>query len=576
MNEMPCGASPAPSTTPLRCRTRLFCGGALLLIGVASFAWVARDLGLDHYGTPADEAVYHAAARRHIAWFSTWGSPGSLSAQTLDAHFAWKPEVVIHPTFSRLLSGASWRLLHGSLGMDAIRAYRMHNALAYALVALGIGWFCGRRWGAACSLGCVLLFWSNARFFGHAHTAMADVVLSCLWLWAPLLLIRGVIDERRGTVLAAAALSGLALATKLTGVALFGLLAAWPLLARGRRGARSALVLLCVPPIVFFALDPQTWRAPLGWWIDCVGDFRAREDAHYIPTLFLGRRYGHRLPWYAPSVHALVTTPPAILLLALLGAARGARRLARASAPQRLRWLRGPWPLLLAAGLGPLALVSLPAVPAHDLERLFLPLQPFLVIYAGCGLHALLTCRPLAALATRRGHFAGIAPGLLVVALVCVPPLLEALRQQPYPLTYFNGLIGGMRGAEARGLDVAYLKLEANQSLLDALDRQLPTGASLYANFLYADLRQHQRAGRLRPDVRLVRAPSADFAILYNRRGWMTFFEMRLWDAGPPPRWRLAHRGVDLLRLYALPRGERAAPQPRESSLPTSAPERVD
>ena len=67
----------------------------------------------------------------------------------------------------------------------------------------------------------------------------------------------------------------------------------------------------------------------------------------------------------------------------------------------------------------------------------------------------------------------------------------------------------------------------------------------------------HQRAGRLRPDVRVVRDPTADFAILYNRRGWMTFFEARLWDTGPPPLWRLTHRGVDLLRLYPLSSGGR-------------------
>ena len=192
---------------------------ALLLAGVASFALVASDLGLEHHGVPADEAFYHAAARRHVAWLSTLGAPGSFSAQTLDAHFAWQPQVVVHPTFSRLLSGASWRLFHGAFGLDAITAYRLHNALAYALVALGIAWFCARSWGPACGVVCVLIFWSNARFFGHAHTAMTDVVLSCLWLWAPLLLLRGVIEERRGSVLVAALLSGFALATKLTGSA---------------------------------------------------------------------------------------------------------------------------------------------------------------------------------------------------------------------------------------------------------------------------------------------------------------------------------------------------------------------
>jgi hypothetical protein len=545
------GAPPPAFATPLRPQPpherRIRCAG-LLLAGVASFALVALDLGLEHYGIPADEAFYHAAARRHLAWLSTLGAQDSFSAETLDAHFAWRPEIVVHPTFSRWLSGASWRLFHGAFEMDALAAYRLHNALAYALVAVGIAWFCAVRWGSLCAAACVLLLWGNARFFGHAHTTMTDMLLSCLWLWATLLLLRGVIEQRRGGLLAAAFLSGLALATKLAGLALVGLLAAWPLLARGRRAWRSALLLSCVPFAVFFALNPQTWHEPLGWWLEFLRDFRAREDAQFIPTLFLGERYGHRLPWYAPPLHALVTAPPVALLLALLGAARGGLRLLRADAAQRLQWLRGPWPLLLAAGLLPLALVSLPSLPAHDLERLFLPLQPFLVIYAGCGLFGLFD-----ALSRARPARLGLrARALVLSTLLCAPPLLEVVRQHPYPLTYFNALIGGMRGAERRGLDVAYLKLEANQSLLDALDRRLPHGASLYANFLYVDLLHHQRAARLRADVRVVRDPSADFAILYNRRGWMTFFEARLWDAVRPPLWRLSHRGVDLLRLYAL------------------------
>ena len=232
-------------------------------------------------------------------------------------------------------------------------------------------------------------------------------------------------------------------------------------------------------------------------------------------------------------------------------------------------------------------LVSLPSVPAHDLERLFLPLQPFLVIYAGYGFCALLRSRPVVHLGSPGARHRARAPGFLLATLLCLPPLVEAVRQHPFPLTYFNALIGGMRGAEQRGLDIAYLKLEANQSLLDALDRQLPPRASLYANFLYVDLVHHQRAGRLRSDVRVVRDPFADFAILYNRRGWMTFFEARLWDTGPPPLWRLTHRGVDLLRLYPLssdarprgvgsPRAAGASAQRLGSTLQTTGANPVD
>jgi hypothetical protein len=532
----------------------------LALAAVASFAWVASDLGLEHFGLPSDEAFYHQAAKRHAAWLANLGAPGQLSAESLRAHFAWRPDVIVHPTFSRWLSAASWRLFHGELGLDEIAAHRLHNAFAYALVALGITGFCTRRWGVAVGAVALLIFWSDTRFFGHAHTAMTDATLSCLWLWAVLLSIRANEGGRRGSVLAVALLSGLALATKLTGLALCALLAAWPLVARGRAAWRSTLLLLLVPPIVFFAINPQTWHQPLGWWIDFVAGFREREAANFIPTLFLGRRYGHRVPGYVPWVHALLTTPPTILLLSLLAAWRGATSLVRASAAQRADWLRGPWPLLIAAGLLPIALASLPGIPAHDLERLFLPSRPFFILYAACGFSAALRAPLFARLARALpGEPAHGLPGgparlgvAVLAAIVCVPPLIEAARQHPYPLTYFNGLVGGMRGAERLGFDVAYLKLEANRGVLEALNRELPADTTLYANFLNLDLGQHQRAGRLRSDLRVTRDPRADFAIIHNRRGWMTFFEARLWNAESAPVWRLRHRGVDLVRIYRI------------------------
>jgi len=531
----------------------------LALALAASTAWVAFDLDLTHFGVASDEAFYHEAAALQVAWIENLGAPGSLSRETLRAHFAWRPDVVVHPTFSRWLSGASWRFFHGEFGVDEIAAYRLHNALAYAFLALGIVWFCANRWGLAVATASLAMFWSDARLFGHAHTAMTDLVLSCSWLWAVLLLIRGIEDRRRGAVLAAALLSGLALSTKLTGLVLCALLAVWPLLARGRSGWRSALLLVALPPLVFFSLNPQSWHQPFAWWIDFISEFRQREAANFIPTFFLGRRYGHRVPGFVPWVHALVTTPPTILLLAALAAWRGAVSLARASAAQRLGWLRGPWPLLVAAGIAPLAITSLPSVPAHDVERLFLPTRPFLILYAACGFQFMLRAPLLARLSRRlpRGP-ARVGAGLLL-AILFAAPLIEAVRQHPYPLTYFNALTGGMQGAERLGFDVAYLKLEANREVLDALDRELPPGATLYANFLHLDLLHHQRAGRLRSDVRVTRNPRAEFAIIHNRRGWMTLFETRIWSADRAPVWRLRHRGVDLVRIYRTAGAREAA-----------------
>jgi len=572
--EQPDATRPAGSGRPRGAGARGRRAGPLLLsvAALASALLVGLDTGLASYGRPSDEAFYHEAARRHVAWLERWGEPGALSAGTLRAHFGWRPEIVIHPPFSRLLSGASWALFHGALGVEAITAHRLYGAGLLAVLAVLIVGFSARRWGPAFGWAALALLWGNVRLMGHAHVALPDFTLAVLWLAAALAVRRGVLAPRRGALVGGAVLAGLALATKLTGLVLVVGLAAWSTLSLGaageRRRAGGALALLLGVPLgVALLLDPQAWHAPLEGWRETLARFGSREAANFIPSWFLGERYGHRLPAYAPALHALVTAPGGLVLLAGVTLARGARQLARASWAERGRWLCGGDALLVGAGLAPLAAASLPAVPAHDLERLFLPTLPFAVLAAVAGLAA---CARSAAL----GRAVAALPAALrgrarpaAAAVVCALPLLELAVQHPYELSYFGRWLGGPAGAERLGFDVAYLKTAANGRVLEALDRELPENATVYANFLNWDLRLHQRDGHLRRDLRIVRDPAADFVIIHNRRGWMTEFEAALWNGAHPPRWRLRHRGVDLLRLYGPERPRRARP-PRPVPMP--------
>ena len=96
---------------------RLLCVVAFL----ASFAAVAFDLGFDSYGVV--EFNYFEATRRHIEWFRSIGEPGSLNAETLREHFDHDPFLSPHPSFSRLLSAASWWVFSRGLGIDPVIQY---------------------------------------------------------------------------------------------------------------------------------------------------------------------------------------------------------------------------------------------------------------------------------------------------------------------------------------------------------------------------------------------------------------------------------------------------------------------
>ncbi len=110
--------------------------------------------------------------------------------------------------------------------------------------------------------------------------------------------------------------------------------------------------------------------------------------------------------------------------------------------------------------------------------------------------------------------------------------------------------MGGTRGAHDLGFDVAYLKLELNQHVLDALNERLGRRSALFVPLpVVRDLAAHQRAGRLRQDILLKAQLPADYTLLYARRGWMEPMERWLYDERPYLVWSLRHQEVDLVVL---------------------------
>jgi hypothetical protein len=486
-----------------------------------------------------------------MAYLGRIGEPGFLSEKTRLEHFGRWPRTVVHPTFSRWCSGLTWLVFHRGFGMDELVALRLHNAFAFALIACGIAVFVLPRYGLTTALVALGLTWGDVRLFGHAHSGQTDLVLSCVWLWAVLLAARGVRDQSPWRVAAAALVAGAALSTKMTGLLLVAVLAAWPVWVHGWRGLRLTAVLVLIPPLVFYVLNPQCWSSPIGWTAQWITQFRARDKEILIPSLFFGTRYLFRAPWYAPTVHGLITVPPAILLLAGTAAVKAVRVLWGARTG-RLESLRAPGVLCAVAGAVPLVVVSLPGVPNHDLERLFLPTQPLLLIGAACGFHVLLRSSFLKRLFSRWPDAPSALPGAALASLLLVPTMVSAIRFHPYELTYFNILVGGPRGAKALGFDVAYFKQEINQQVLDAVNRLVPPAGELWSNFASLDLEMHQQGGRLRKDIQLAPGFPAPYVLVHARRSWMYPFEVEMLDNPQQAMWTLEKNGVTLVALYRV------------------------
>jgi hypothetical protein len=346
---------------------------------------------------------------------------------------------------------------------------------------------------------------------------------------------------------------GLLIATKLTGVLLFGAIFFYILLFGGRSKIYRAMLFLVSVSLIFFLLHPQIWHGPIDWAIDFYRSFVGREESIVIPTIFLGQLYGHRVPWYVPFVHVIVTTPIPILFGCILAMISGMRLLIIEGFGKNDRWC---WIILTA--MLPLVASSFPSVPSHDLERLTLPMQPLMVILSVAGyVHTVHLVASGVVFPGLLRNISGKKHGIIwiFVFTLCATVIPQAVIQHPYHLTYFNALVGGERGAYRLGFDVAYYSLELNDEVLGAINRILPEGSSLYSTHMYVNLNIAKNVGRLRKDISVLNSETdADYVLIYARRSNMTRKEEKLYLTRPDPIWSLTINGADIFLLYRMSR----------------------
>ncbi len=87
----------------------------------------------------------------------------------------------------------------------------------------------------------------------------------------------------------------------------------------------------------------------------------------------------------------------------------------------------------------------------------------------------------------------------LIVALTIVafiaPAAFGTARVHPYQLSYFNALVGGIEGAERKGLEVTGLKEVLNRAALDDLIGLMPADANVDPGFFIEEMCFYQATG---------------------------------------------------------------------------------
>lgn len=421
-----------------------------------------------------------------------------------------------HPPFYALLGLAGWVASHRVLPPPG--PYRVGPIVLFGLTVGVVHLVMARRAGRSAGLLAALGLLTMPRVFAHAHLASYDVPVLCLWFLATAAFLEAVeapagsgsgsCRPRWGWVMALGMAWGCAAATKFTGWLLPAPLIAWTVFYRDRRAGLALLVGGLVAALVVWALIPTWWADPIGGLRVFLRSNLTRGKLLPIPTVFLGRLYLFSLPWYNTVVLTAVVVPPAMLVLALIGAGRLA--LGRFRDRAGTLWL-GSWVFFLV-------LRALPNAPGHDGARQFLASFVFLACVAGTGLEGLGAW--LSRGVSRRA--ARGATGAVLAAAVAAGAW-STWRYHPLQLSYYNVLIGGLSGAARAGLEPTYYWDAVTPEVRAWLNAHTDPGRTVAFAFPAVTFEYLHHWGLLRPAVMVRSDEVPQWCVVMNRPGHLRY-----------------------------------------------------
>ncbi len=510
-------------------RSRLAFLGSILLVLVPGL------LTLPHYGITSDEPIYMRATS-HI---EDWLRSGARGMDCDAIASAWKTEPLrnVHPSGLKWLYVAAHRLIRWE--PDPYRRVRLWSLGLFSVAQATFAWTF--LTGARRRFAWTVLLLSMPRLFAHLHFAATDIPLTSLLL----LLASGLERLLFGRWFWILGLGvAFASAIKFTALLLLvPLFAAFLLRFRERRG--EALVRLAlvgaVGMIAFWALNPDWWCAPIASARAFLHQSTTRLRWTPISVVFAGRLYTVRAPWYYPFAMFAITTP--LLHLGLLAA--GFLTLRRSPTL--------PVVLVMAASL--FLIMTTPLSPTNDGVRYLIPSFPFLAVVMVWGLEAWWRLIRTEGGSLRRVWRVASTAALASLAFLAC---LQLVHYHPYELSYYNELVGGLRGAYARGFEVTYWWEPLDDEVLGELNRST-AGKAVYFPVLPTDhfFRHLAHTGRMAfrltydlaeaEYVFVMARPSAEFWEERVRRDLPEGVRMR-------PEWEVALDGIALLRLWAVDR----------------------
>ncbi len=506
-------------------------GGVLLLC----LALLARTQSLDQYVT-VDEDLTLGRTGNFVDALADGRWQRTYQIGHPEVTVMWVAAAALGPTRARDFAGSvsvesrvpnSRVVVERPEFMTALAQARFGVAVANSLVLLAAALLIWRLAGPLAGLLGGTMLALEPFLVAHGQLLRGDALLSGLMLVAILAATaywHG--GAGRWALWLAIVATGLALLTKTPALILLPIVAGIALIRRythDRSPFRSLAAWLFGSVALYVLLWPAMWVRPAGT-IQRVAEYTVAKGGSPMDagSYLFGQAVTDPGPLFYPVAFLLRLSPVGLIGLMMLLRWR----------PVRQQWLVV---VLLATALIFGAAIS---VAPKKADRYMLPLIPCVIAAVGVGAAELVRCRR-------------VAERVLVLGAIVVGQSASLLAVWPYPLAYYNPLLGG--GAVAsrtilvgsgEGLDV----------VARALNR-LPDAASSTAAVFYPDALAAQFTGRAVP---LDAYDVADFAVLYVSAEQRQLTAPPLEDAlaDQLPELEVHLNGVRYAQVYRLARPE--------------------
>ncbi len=448
-------------------------GQLSILMTLVSFFAIVSTLGAP--GITIDEPLDVRPGRTYVETLTRSGWK-FFDRAVVNQTFADNAE---HPPLGRWLLGIASKggefLAPWLGGNDPYNVHpaRLAPAIAFGLLVGLVTLSCGQRYGRAGGLAAGFSVMVMPRMFAHAHLAALDTFLCLFWTLAILSVEWALRSHRPVMTTSFAGLAlGLALLTKIHAWFLVPIVGVWTLGRRWmddpncpRAGGRGAFARSIFIMIAWASVGFATYLIGWPWlWYDTLPRLSrylgTGVDRLSLRVLYFGQVYADRdVPWHYPWFYFAVSVPIGLQVFGLFGVRRAWRE--RKS---------DPFLILLIGAILTFLLVFSTRIPVYDGERLILLTFPLWAIVIGAGFQSIWEYQPSV-----------VGPQLIkgFLALSLVLQSYGLVTTYPFGLSYFNLLVGGLRGADQLGLEVTYWGDAVDVVLLDRLAQEVQPGETV-------------------------------------------------------------------------------------------------